>query len=195
MMSRRILAFYSPYPGAGKSTAGRWAARRMGAREISFAIPLRNAVGDMIMYPVYSPYPLFFSPEDKEKVIPHLGVTWREMMIAFGQAGRQLHPDLWVRMLERRLKAENVDFVVSDLRFPNEYDLMRRFGARIVRIENPGREIVTRETEGLLEGYRFDAVISNLKKSLKAYCYAIDEMLGAFWPDLMEEKWQRQRKG
>ena len=175
----RILAFYAPYPRAGKSLAAKWAARRANLHQISFAIPLRNAVNDIINSPNF--YNVVSPPDNKEAVIPHLGVSWREMMIAFGNAGRSLSPDFWVRIMEHRMKLLPYDYVIDDLRFQNEYNYLRSKGAKIVRIENPGREIITTATEGRLEGCKFDMHLCNSKENVRKYFRAINEMLMSFW--------------
>ena len=175
----RILAFYAPYPSAGKSLAAKWAARRANMHQVSFATPLRDAVNDIINFPSF--YKVVRPPEDKEAVIPHLGVSWRQMMVAFGNAGRGLHVDFWLRIMEHRMQLFPHDYVVDDLRFQNEYNYLRSKGAKIVRIENPGREIITTATEGRLEGCEFDAHLHNRKTNLRAYLRAVDEMVKAFW--------------
>lgn len=174
----RILAFYAPYPSAGKSLAAKWAARRANLHTVSFATPLRNAVSDIINFPNF--YNVERLPEDKEAIIPHLGVSWREIMIAFGNAGRGLHIDFWVRIMEHRMSLFPYDYVVDDLRFQNEYNYLRSKGAKIVRVENPGREIITTATEGRLEGCEFDAHIQNGKTNLRAYLRAVDEVVKSF---------------
>lgn len=175
----RILAFYAPYPSAGKSLAAKWAARRANMHQVAFANPLRNAVNDIINFPNF--YSVVNPPEDKEAIIPHLGVSWREIMIAFGNAGRSLSPDFWVRIMENRMKLLPHDYVIDDLRFQNEYNYLRSKGAKIVRIDNPGREIITTATEGRLEGCYFDAHIKNRKTNLRAYLRAVDDVVKAFW--------------
>ena len=170
----KIVAFYAPYPGAGKSLAARWVARRCRLFNIAFATPLRNAVYDIISYPVFHMVYPAFPPGQKEVVIPHLGVSWRDVMVAFGAAGRALRPDFWVRIMERRFQMQPYDYVIDDLRFQEEYDFLRTAGARIIRIENPGREIVTTATEGRLEGNAFDAVIVNTKENPRAYLRAVE---------------------
>ena len=176
----RLLAFYAPYPRAGKSLAAEWVARRMAMSHTSFAAPLRVAVSDIIRSPVYMRD--VFSPVDKDGNIPHLGVSWRKIMIAFGNAGRGIAPDFWVRLMERRVKMRPSDYVIDDLRFWEEYEFLRSKGAKIIRIENPGREIVTTATEGRLEGYRFDAAIANTKENLRAYLRDVEDVARTlFW--------------
>lgn len=168
----RLLAFYAPYPGAGKTLAARWVALRLGMYRASFAAPLRVAAHDVITYPRASI--AVSSPDDKEAVITHLGVSWRDVMIAFGNAGRILSPDFWVRIMERRFRAEPGDYVVDDLRFQNEYTFLRGLGAKIVRIVNPGRKPVITATEARLEWNDFDAVISNTKENLREYLIEVE---------------------
>ena len=72
--------------------------------------------------------------------------------------------------------------VIDDLRFPNEYTMLKDIGAKIVRITNPEREIVKTETEGLLEGFAFDYELVNYKRSLEEYRTQIDKMMSELWP-------------
>lgn len=157
----RLIAFYAPYTGAGKSLAARWVSRRCNMAQASFAAPLRMVVQALT--------PPIVQYENKDEIISDLGVSWRQIMVAFGNAGRGLSQNFWVRIMERRFALCPFDYVVDDLRFLNEYDFLRQRGAKIIRIENPGREVVTTATEGRLESERFDAVIVNTKKSLRAY--------------------------
>lgn len=175
----RILAFYAPYPSAGKSLAAKWAARRANLHQVAFANPLRNAVSDIINF--HNFYSVVTIPEDKEAIIPHLGVSWREMMIAFGNAGRGLSVDFWVRIMAHRMTLQPYDYVIDDLRFKNEYDFLRAKGAKIVRVDNPGRKVRVTATEGRLEGCEFDAHLHNRKTNLRVYLRAVDEVVKAFW--------------
>lgn len=180
-----MIAFYSPYPGAGKSTAARWMAQ--GERPFhrtSFAEPLKVAAIYFANYPLVKRQ--FGIPVDKEAVIDSLGVSLRDILIAFGTAGRKLHPDFWIRLMENSLRMRPYKYVIDDLRFPNEYEFLRRRGARIVRITNPGREIVKSDTEGLLEGYAFDAEIVNEKKSMKAYARQLDTLGRDLFPEMSQ---------
>ena len=55
--------------------------------------------------------------------------------------------------------------------------MLRDEGAKIVRITNPGREIIKTETEGLLEGYEFDFELVNYKRGEEEYQTQLDEMI------------------
>lgn len=182
MSGRKILAFYSPYPGAGKTTEQKcilFSRRQDQVRGCSFAAPVRRAI-----YPLFSQLGID-SPEDF-KGLPLPGIpgerTFRDFLIAFGQAGRSVWPDIWVELLRQEIReASEALVVIDDLRMPNEYAMLREEGAKIVRITVPGRTIVPSETEGRLEGYAFDAELENTMDGLGAFH-------GKVW-GLVEELW------
>ena len=182
-----ILAFYSPYTGAGKTTAAKYlTTRNHPFYFVSFASPLRDAVMDLVTFPYVRRRCSFGTPAKKEKIIEGLGVSFRDMMVTFGMAGRELHPDLWIRMMDRYITSYPSHYVIDDLRFPNEYEFLRRRGAKIVRLINPGREIVPTETEALLEGYDFDAELVNAKKSRKTYAEQLDTLGRDLFPEMAQ---------
>lgn len=57
------------------------------------------------------------------------------------EVGRNVfHPNLWVDALENRIdearhKAGNPNYVITDVRFPNEMKMIRRLGGKIVRVK------------------------------------------------------------
>lgn len=68
-------------------------------------------------------------------------VTPRHMLQLMGtEAGREVfHQDLWVHTLERRISYKRdwefeVNFVIPDVRFPNEIESIRNMGGFIIRI-------------------------------------------------------------
>jgi len=58
-----------------------------------------------------------------------------------GLAGRQFDPDLWVRSLIDRYDLEDehqaTGYVVTDIRYVNEAELLRQYGFTLLRIEAP----------------------------------------------------------
>lgn len=60
----------------------------------------------------------------------------------------QIHPDAWVLALRNRIEfyvRNNVFFVITDVRFPNEIDMVRGFGGDVVRIEAPEIDVSLRD--------------------------------------------------
>jgi hypothetical protein len=101
----------------------------------------------------------------KESIVPGLGETSRSLMETLGTKwGREIvDPFFWVKATESKVKAlmdSYVDVVIDDMRFLNEYEMVKRLGGKVVRIERPGRtpkEI----SEGHLEDVPFDVNILN----------------------------------
>ena len=185
-MSKKILAFYSPYPGAGKSTAARYLADATDGISLSFADPLGDIINfvlaDMGLIGKYRWETL--RSEMKETPLPELGgASIRKMLLAFGAAGRGIYPNIWVDCMKHEL--ENTYFpayFIDDLRFPNEYDMLREAGAKIVRIVNPGREIVPSEAETMLEDRDFDwAIVNDTMLGSGHYHTKIDKMMAALF--------------
>lgn len=182
MSAHKILAFYSPYPGAGKTSAQKRILSALGrdqARGLSFADPVRQA-----LYPIFSK--LGIDSPDDFKGLPLPGVlggrTFRDFLIAFGQAGRSVWPDIWVELLRQEIReAPEEVVVIDDLRMPNEYTMLRERGAKIVRMTVPGRTVVPSETEGLLEGYAFDAELENTMDGTWTFYGKVWNLLGKLW--------------
>lgn len=167
---KKILAFYSPYPGAGKTTAAEyiaygdtpWNHRGDMPALMSFADPLRSMATAL-----FSSVGLSFSDVecwDKNVRVPVLvNLTPRDILIWLGQSGRErMGKCIWSRIMRHNIWTTGAEVVViDDLRFPEEYRMLWNLDAKIVRIVVPGREIVPGETEALLEGLAFDAEIVN----------------------------------
>ena len=190
MSDGKILAFYAPYTGAGKSTA----AGILNDGEsiiLSFADPLYYCAESLI--------PDLSSGDDKSNPRNELGgKSLREFLIYFGQAGREFYQNIWSERMRRvinKLKG-TFNIIIDDLRFPNEFAMLREEGAKIVRITNPDREIIEPKigtlveghkiivckTEGLLEEYTFDYELVNYKRSIEEYKAQLAEMMRELWP-------------
>ncbi|MBR1603207.1 MAG: hypothetical protein IJ667_07195 [Synergistaceae bacterium] len=175
MSDRKIIAFYSPYTSAGKTTAVMCLS---GFALYSFA----NMVKDFTKRIFGKQGFKFF---EKDIPIAEMGsATPRDLWKAFANAGRAVYPDIWVDIgrydIKRITRLQNV--AIDDLRFPNEYAMLKDIGAKIVRITNPEREIIKTETEGLLEGFDFDCELVNYKRSLEEYRTQIGKMMSELWP-------------
>ena len=79
----------------------------------------------------------------KETIIPELGVSYRHMAQSLGtEWGRNLQKDFWLRLssafLRDQTDAGESHFVISDVRFSNEADWVKRQGGQIWRIHREG---------------------------------------------------------
>lgn len=130
-MTEMLIAF------TGKKRSGKDTAAQAleGFRKESFAAPIRKAVADI----------LDWSPEEleiwKEERIEWLdGVTARHMMQTLGtEWGRhKIHPELWLRALERRIR-QCPRVVITDVRFDNEAEFVKKLGGVVIQVERPCR--------------------------------------------------------
>ena len=176
MSDAEIIAFYSPYTGAGKTTMAKFLDDNWSII-LSFADPLYR----------YAEYlqPELSRKEDKGKTFEEFGgKTLREFLIYFGQSGREFYQNIWSEVMRKNIYKlkDTFNIIIDDLRFPNEYAMLREEGAKIVRITNPGREIIESGTEAKLEGYKFDYELVNYKRSIEEYQAQLDEMIKKLWP-------------
>lgn len=97
--------------------------------------------------------------EGEEKEVPHpvYGVSPRHIMQTLGTDwGRSLiHPDIWVLRLEQNLASHTL---ISDVRFENEAELVRKYGA-LIHIE--GR---VKKLGGTEEGHSSEGGVSRKKE-------------------------------
>jgi len=106
-------------------------------------------------------------------------LTGREMLQKIGtEMGRQLHPQCWVNALfsEYELKLRRVpnvkggttiadaypNWIITDVRFPNEADAIRARGGVVIRVNRPTVVIDQHPSEISLDDYeKFDYIIEN----------------------------------
>jgi hypothetical protein len=100
---------------------------------------------------------------DRAKVeIPYV----RHVMQRLGtEAGRDIHgPDCWVKIAEREISDllySGKRVTVTDIRFPEEAEMVRRLGGRVVLIQRPGAESTGHSSEAGLSMSLVDRVILN----------------------------------
>lgn len=111
---------------SGKDTVADYLASHYGYQPIAFADPIR--AGLKAMFNLEDRW----IDRDKEDAIKWIGASYRQLAQTLGtEWGRQqIHPDLWVLTLAKRLwyASEDDKFIVTDVRFPNEAVWVRSVG-------------------------------------------------------------------
>ena len=156
--------------GSGKSTAGDILVDRHGFTSWAFAEPLRDMLAAMFE-PAGIDHRWFTEPGLKEQPIPELGFTGRLLMQTLGtEWGRKLDPSLWVRLTSRALGLHDLPdstpvhdrIVITDVRFPEEAEWIRRVGGHVVLVDRPQAVPVRQhESEAHYRRLEHTAVIDN----------------------------------
>lgn len=139
--------------GSGKSTCARLMCERGGFIEIAFADPVKDMLGV-----ICSPRML---NGDKSETIEWIGKSGRYLMQTLGtEWGRGLVSlDLWVKIAEARIdtilnsEGYGANVVISDVRFENEADMIRRRGGVILHLKRQGIGLSGHASE---DGIAFD---------------------------------------
>jgi hypothetical protein len=95
--------------------------------------------------------------------------TPRDAMVLVGtEFGRNMiHPNIWIETLFNR-SDKNKDLLITDLRFPNEYEEIKKRGGIVIRINRPNLTNLINNSnssnhisECALDNHNFDYVINN----------------------------------
>lgn len=134
----KIIALYGPQ-GAGKSEAATaiHSLDRFWVR-MSFADPLYEMVSVLVnenaRYLDKSAPIEWLGGKTLRQLLQTLGTEWGRDMVS---------NEVWLNHLRRRIESahkQGMHVVVDDMRFQNEYEMLRDMGAEIVRIDRPGHE-------------------------------------------------------
>jgi hypothetical protein len=177
MVKPVLIGLYSSDMRSGKSTVGHMLTERFFGVTQSFAAPLYDTVISIageFLEGGEAEVRRWLTDDRKDKAtIPGLsdcvngGVTLRWMLQSLGtQWGRELiNPHMWTMLAERKaLKAlKSYSVIFDDMRFPNEFAMIKRNGGKCIRIHRPGvgSRGDTRTGEGLLDNHDFDFDIYN----------------------------------
>lgn len=130
---------------SGKTTAAEYLGGTFMLEHYAFADPLRHG-----LMAIFNLDASDFEGERKEQPLAWLPHSPRQLMQSMGTewARDTIHPDVWVMLAEQNLDyitaalGAVIGFVVSDIRFENEADLIRRRGGTVIHINRRNAEPV-----------------------------------------------------
>jgi hypothetical protein len=129
--------------GSGKDTIADYLVNVHGFRRDSFASSLKDAISavfgwdrDMIEGRTRSSREWREQPDVWWSERLGQTVTPRLMLQLWGTevCRNGFHDDIWIASLENKLRQSQDDVVISDCRFPNEVDAIRRSGGCVIRV-------------------------------------------------------------
>lgn len=133
-----------------------------------FEIP--NLEGGVTVYP-YEKY----KDEYHEKFLVKVTPRWLLQKIGTECFRNIISPMFWVNALFASF-VDGVDYVITDVRFPNEADKVKESGGTLIRLNRDGCLLSSHKSEIALDSYDFDSVVDN--NGTKEELYAkIDEIL------------------
>jgi hypothetical protein len=182
MKPRQIIALYSPWPQCGKSTV----AKRLVEAHGYLVSPLAHSIKEMLEDLLRSFMPSMEAKrrlwgDMKEEPIPQLGgLTARRLMQTLGtEWGRNLDPEFWLKVKDAQLGrlGPSNPVVVDDMRFPNEFEMLKKRGAVTVKVLRRGGPNygTAHASEGALNEHVFDYVIPNYGGLTSLYA-AVDDI-------------------
>lgn len=171
-----IIGFHG-VKGSGKDTAAQYLIDNYGFQKIAFADKLKEAVANLFNFPIEK---VDEWKEDREYEIPLTEVnldiggtveytySWREFLQRFGtEMGRDTFgKDFWVNQWEDSLYKlsdfpDELNIVVTDVRFQNECHTIHRLDGIVFRIVRPGYSSDGHASEMRLPDIIMDGEIEN----------------------------------
>lgn len=126
---------------AGKNTCGELLANTLtgSTQVIAIASSLKSVCHDIYGWAglmdekYYENFPL-----EKEEILPKIGLSPREIWIKFGTlVAREVYPATWIKRLIHTYSAKVDYLIVTDLRFKDEFEILKQHGAINVRVMRP----------------------------------------------------------
>jgi hypothetical protein len=162
-----MLLGLSGYAQSGKDTVAKVLINEYGFIRIAFADIIRTSLYtlDPIVAVDESAQPIRLKEKvdslgwDKAKLEPEI----RRLLQIFGtEIGRTLlGPDIWVNLALAQIQDEK-DYVITDVRFPNEAAAIKERDGSLWRVSRPTITAVNQHlSEKALAEYQFDAYINN----------------------------------
>jgi hypothetical protein len=158
-----VIGLYSPEARSGKGTVARVLVDEFGYTERQFSAPIKAAwtgllesigCGDLVAATLEGPL--------KETALPRVGgLSFRKFAEHIGDGLRGDNPDLWIKIISEQLGVDAFAgrrVVLSDLRYPNEFTLIKTVGGSCVRVERADGYTrgFKQPSEGRLDNHDFD---------------------------------------
>ena len=150
------------YKGSGKDTVANVLQTNFGFKKMSFAQPIKDLV-----HHTFGIDQAILSGDNGERIHreePMPGwfyLSPRDMLQKIGMAFRnEIHKDVWIKILENKIKNITQNIVIPDVRFKNEVEMIRRYGF-VVGVHRPGFNGDNHASERGLEDVELPKVFNN----------------------------------
>jgi hypothetical protein len=160
-----MLIAISGKRGVGKTTAAMWLVRNRGYELVSFGDHLRRLARNIF------PFTEADFKDIKKKESPFGKYDWtpRDFLIGFGEFCRYYDKNFWVHKVIDSLDHKK-NYVIDDMRFENEFEIVKEYGASTVRInryekDNPFGKNLDIVSETALDNHPFDYVVEDCRNT------------------------------
>jgi hypothetical protein len=124
--------------GAGKDTVADLLVKNHGFVKLAFSAPLKDAASVMFGWPRDQ----LDNQEFKERIDPFWNLTPRTALQRLGTEcmREQFDQEFWIKSMHQRITSLGASkIVITDVRFPNEADSIKRWGGSLWLVNRPGR--------------------------------------------------------
>lgn len=173
--------------GSGKDTSADYLVKKYGYKKISFATPLKDAIQILFGFSDEQLY-----GDKKETIDDRWGTSPRKVMQYLGtdifrndinKIMPNIKNNFWTNIMEinyknELLKNKNAKFVIADVRFKNEVDVIHKLGGKIIKIDRNTKHNDNHISENMMDKINdFDHIIDNTS-SLNNLYKKIDLIIG-----------------
>lgn len=139
-----MIVGFVGFIGSGKGTAGDILCEKYGFIKESFAKPVKDIASVMFGWDRKL---LEGDTKESREWREQKDGMWSELLgkdfsprlalqLIGTEVGRNVfHPDLWIKMMESRLTLSTKDYVITDVRFPNEMRFIHEMGGKVIEIQ------------------------------------------------------------
>lgn len=165
------------YAGSGKDTVGLiimhnlfWFVNKNSCSIQKFAAKVKEVASVLTGVDAIK----FDDQEFKKAYNPLFGMTNRELLQKIGTEALRdhLHPDVWIKSLFKDYNPSKNIWIITDVRFPNEYQAIKERGGVIIRKYGPDDNIpMVHESESYINTIPADLSIPWLDTELELSYY------------------------
>lgn len=159
------VGLYSAEARSGKSTVASVLVDKFGYHELRFSDPIRQMWRKLLDEAGFAGDILETLEESqREDRISIVGMSYREFAEMIGGNARIINPDVWVNIARDKalwLLDEGQEVVFSDMRYPNEFRMIKELSGVVVEVVKSGFSCgVSYPSQGRLSKYQFDISLS-----------------------------------
>ena len=146
--------------GVGKTALANYFVGEYGHLKFSFAEELKELA--KVIFPLTDVD--LNSITRKEKKFRDYDFTPRELLCNLGDFVRYHDKDYWVKKTLSKCSKKGIDYVIDDVRYPNEAEAIKAAGGKLIRVNrypklNPYGKNLDIPSETSLDTYEFDYVV------------------------------------